>query len=167
MRRIYLIGFMGAGKTTVGRALAALLHWEFVDLDAEIEREQGITIREIFEKLGEPRFRQIERETLKTVSKRTDAVIAVGGGAYIDPENRAIADSAGLTVWLKVSFANAVSRVTIGGARPLFQDREKAERLYHDRLPFYRRARLHVSADGESPEAIAREIDALIAPYRS
>jgi shikimate kinase len=154
---------MGAGKSSVGRELAALLHWDLVDLDVEIERAERTTIRELFEKLGEPRFRQIEREMLTRVSVRNDAVIALGGGAYVDPENQAIVEASGLSVWLKVSFENAVSRVTMDGARPLFQDRAKAERLYRDRQACYQRAQLHVSTDNAPPEAVAREIDKLIA----
>jgi shikimate kinase len=166
VRRVYLVGFMGAGKSSVGRELASLLEWDLVDLDSEIEHAQGMSIREIFEKVGEPEFRKIERDTLKRVSRRTDTVIALGGGAYIDPENQAIAESAGVTVWLKVSFANALGRVTIGGARPLFNDPEKAKRLYQDRLASYRRAQVHISTDGAPPATVARMIKTLIGPFR-
>src|SRR5262245_29535587 len=137
---------MGAGKTSVGRELARLLGAPFIDLDSEIERTEGLAIREIFERMGEPRFREIERAALDRISALpTPAVVALGGGAYISAENRAITDASGTAVWLKVSFANVVSRVTINASRPLFQDLKMAERLYDDRLPFYRMASLHVS----------------------
>jgi shikimate kinase len=167
MLLVYLIGFMGAGKSSVGRRLAALLGWDFVDLDTEIELREGLQIRQIFEQFGEPRFREIERETLRRVAGRVRAVVSLGGGAYVDPENQSVADATGVTVWLKVSFENALGRVTIDGARPLFQDRERAERLYRDRLASYERARLHVSTDGELPDTIARQISALVKPYLS
>src|SRR5262245_17838885 len=121
---------MGAGKSSVGRELARLIGVEFMDLDHEIERTERRSIREIFEEFGEPRFRQIEREALERTARRhTGAVIALGGGAYVTEENRAIADSSGVVVWLKVSFENAQARVKMDASRPLSQDREKAGRL--------------------------------------
>ena len=158
---------MGAGKTSVGRELARLVGAEFMDLDREIERTERRSIREIFEEFGEPRFREIEREALKrTANRHAGAVIALGGGAYVSEENRAIADGAGVTVWLKVSFDNALARVKMDASRPLFQDREKAERLYRGRLPSYGAAQLHVSADSRSPFEIAREIAAALDSHR-
>jgi len=82
MHRIYLVGFMGAGKSTVGRELSLILHRPLMDLDAEIEKAEGITVREIFARFGEPRFRQIEREHLKRISEASPAIVALGGGAW-------------------------------------------------------------------------------------
>ena len=149
---------MGAGKTSVGHALSRRLGWSFVDLDAEIERHEKKTVREIFQTLGEAHFRGLEHERLEKLATRPNAVIALGGGAYIDPQNRELADSTGLTVWLKVSFATIRQRIKIDGTRPLFGDNIRAERLYEERLPAYSLARLHVSAEVNSPDRVAAEI---------
>ena len=156
--RVYLVGFMGAGKTTIGRALAAQLGWSFVDLDTEIERSQKMPVRDIFSKSGEAHFRRIEREQLKNLSGRPRVVIALGGGATVDPENRLIIDSTGPSVWLNVPFDTAARRVSMDGTRPLFKDPEHAERLYETRLPIYRLARIHVLADNRPPAEIAGEV---------
>ena len=156
--RIYLVGFMGAGKTSVGRSLAAQLGWAFVDLDAEIERSQKMTIRDIFQKSGEAHFRQIERENLKRLSARPRVVIALGGGATVDPDNRLVIDATGISVWLNVAFETAARRVSMDGTRPLFKDPEHAERLYQNRLPIYKLARIHVLDDNRPPADIAGEV---------
>ena len=156
--RVYLVGFMGAGKSTVGRALAAELGWSFVDLDTEIERSQNMPVRDIFSKSGETHFRRIEREQLKNLSERSRVVIALGGGATVDPENRFIIDSTGTSVWLNVPFDTAARRVSVDGTRPLFKDPEHAQRLYESRLPIYRLARIHVLADNRPPAEIAGEV---------
>ena len=149
---------MGAGKTTVGRRLAKKLGWKFIDLDEEIERREGRLIADIFKEEGESHFRDLERSCLKELSAARKTVIALGGGAFIDPSNRELAESSGLTVWLKVSFTKIAGRVRIDGSRPNFMDTEKAERLYHAREPHYACAKLHLSTDEGSPDSIAEEI---------
>jgi shikimate kinase len=158
MHRIYLVGFMGAGKSTVGRELSLILHRPLMDLDAEIEKAEGITVREIFARFGEPRFRQIEREHLKRISEASPAIVALGGGAYVDPENRRIVDDSGVTVWLDASFSTIRERVRPDGTRPLLADLEQARRLYAERLPSYKLARVHILTDNRLPDAIAQEI---------
>src|SRR5215510_2862563 len=111
---------MGAGKTTVGRRVAKKLGWKFIDLDEEIERREGRPIAEIFRHDGEPHFRDIERLCLLDLSTSRKAVIALGGGTFISPENREVAEKTGLTVWLKVSFDRVADRVKIDGSRPKF-----------------------------------------------
>ena len=149
---------MGAGKTTVGRRLAKKLGWKFIDLDEEIERREGRLIADIFKKEGEAHFRGLERSCLKDLSSARKTIIALGGGAFLDPVNQELAESSGLTVWLKVSFTKIADRVKIDGSRPNFMDREKAEHLYNERESHYARAKLHVSTDEESPDSIAEEI---------
>jgi len=149
---------MGAGKTAVGRRLANKLGWTFIDLDEEIERREGRPIADIFRQDGEPYFRNLERLCLKDLSSSMQAVIALGGGAFIDPENRELAETTGLTVWLKVSFSKLVDRVRIDGTRPKFADKVQAECLYQTREPFYGLAKLHVSTDEGTPESAAEEI---------
>ena len=158
MERIYLVGFMGAGKTRVGRELAFRLGWTFVDLDAEIEAAEKMPVRQIFSRHGEPHFRRLEREHLSRLSSLAHAVIALGGGAYVDRENRVLVDSTGVAVWLKVSFDNVARRVTMDGSRPLFADRAQAERLYQKRLPFYSLAGIHVVTDNREPAVIVEQI---------
>ena len=158
MHRIYLVGFMGAGKSTVGRELSLKLHCPFVDLDSEIEKAEAIPVREIFERFGEPRFRQIEREHLKRISEASPSVVALGGGAYVDSENRRIVDETGVAVWLDASFSAIRERVRPDGMRPLLADVEQARRLYAQRLPSYKLARIHILTDNRLPDAIAQEI---------
>ncbi len=156
--RIYLVGFMGSGKTTVGRRLAKKLGWKFIDLDEEIERYERRTVADIFRQDGEAYFRQLERHSLEQASSSKQSVIALGGGAFLDPENRGLAENTGLTVWLKVSFAKVGDRVKIDGTRPKLTSKEQAEGLYQSREPYYALAKLHVSTDDGTPETIAEEI---------
>jgi len=156
--RIYLIGFMGAGKSSVGRELAAKLGYAFVDLDTEIERSQKMPVQEIFRQWGEAKFRKLESEFLKQLSERPRVVIALGGGATIDSENQRVVDATGVTVWLRVAFETAASRVATDGTRPLFKDKAQARRLYESRLTNYELARIHVVADIGTPLQIAAEI---------
>ena len=149
---------MGAGKSTVGRRLAKKLGWKFLDLDAEIERREGRPIAEIFRQDGEPHFRNLERRYLKELSSSRKSVIALGGGTFIDPENRDLAEKTGLTVWLKVSFSKLVQRVRIDGTRPNFADSAQAERLYGTREPSYALAKVHISTEDGTPESAADEI---------
>ena len=159
--RIYLIGFMGAGKTSVGWRLAKKLGWKFIDLDEDIERQQGRAVADIFREDGEAAFRQIERACLKRLSSSANNekyVIALGGGTFLDPENRAIAESNGLTVWLKVSFSTIAGRVKIDGTRPKFTSKEQAESLHHSREAYYALAKLHISTEQGTPDTVADEI---------
>jgi shikimate kinase len=149
---------MGAGKSSVGRCLARKLGWKFLDLDEEIERREGRSIAEIFRNDGEPRFRDLERLCLKDISSFNKTVIALGGGTFIDPESRDLAEKTGLTVWLKVSFSRLVDRVRIDGTRPKFADRTQAKQLYETREPFYELAKVHVSTDDGTPDSAADEI---------
>jgi shikimate kinase len=156
--RIYLVGFMGAGKTTIGRHLARKLGWKFIDLDEQIERREGRKIAEIFRQDGEPHFRNLERLYLKEFSSSAKAVIALGGGAFIDPENRKLAQESGLTVWLRVSFPKVEERVKMDGTRPKFTDKAQVERLYRSREPFYALAKVHIFTDEGTPDSATDEI---------
>ena len=149
---------MGAGKSTVGRHLAQKLGWKFIDLDEEIERRERRSIAEIFRESGEPHFRKLEKLYLQEVSSARNAIIALGGGAFMDPLNRDLAGRTGLTVWLKVSFANAADRVKIDGTRPKFTDRDQAQKLHESREALYGLAKFHVATDTRTPESIAEEI---------
>jgi shikimate kinase len=163
--RVYLTGFMGSGKTAVGRELAERLGAPFVDLDEEIERRAGMTVREIFEQLGEPAFRGLEQEALRATGELPDVVVATGGGTVTFEANARWIRSNGVSVWLNPAFATIVAR--IGGLgkrdRPLFRDEVQALALYRERLPAYRRADLTVDVGpAERPEEIAARIVLMI-----
>jgi shikimate kinase len=158
VERIYLVGFMGAGKSTVGRELSLKLHWSFLDLDTEIEKAEKLAVREIFARFGEPHFRQLERDSLKRLSAARRTVIALGGGTFIDEGNRAIVNETGVSVWLKTAFATVKNRIRPDGSRPLMSDPVKAKQLYEARLPSYKLARIHVLTDNRLPGELAEEI---------
>jgi shikimate kinase len=167
--RIFLTGFMGSGKTTVGRLLAGRLGIPFVDLDGEIERRAGMTVREIFDRHGEPAFRSLEAEALAAAAALPDAVVATGGGTMAFEANFRLIRASGLSVWLHPPFAAIVTR--IGGAgksdRPLFRNETQALALYQERLPAYRRADVTVDVTaGEEPEEVAARIALLIGNRR-
>jgi len=156
--RIYLIGFMGAGKSTVGRELALQLQWPFFDLDLEIQKAEGMPVRAIFEQKGEPRFRELEAIHLNALSHIPNAVIALGGGAYIDPVNRELVEATGLSVWLDTPLSILQERVRPDGNRPLWASPEKVLRLYDQRQPTYQLARLRIPTENRLPDSIAEEI---------
>mgnify|MGYP003345853498 CR=1 FL=1 len=158
VERVYLVGFMGAGKSTVGRELSLKLKRPFFDLDAEIEKAEGQPVRAIFEQRGEAAFRALERAHLERMASGPAAIVALGGGAYIAAENRAVVESSGLSVWLDGSFAAIRRRIRPDGSRPLWRDLERARQLYDERRPSYQLARLHVLTDNRLPDAIADEI---------
>ena len=139
--RVYLVGFMGSGKTTVGQRLAARRNVPFVDLDAALESMTGHTIRETFESRGEQWFREREAELLKGTASLPEAVVALGGGTFVFPENAAFVKRHGVSFFLDVPFEVILER--LGGKtadRPLFTSIEEARALYQSRLPFYRMA---------------------------
>jgi shikimate kinase len=155
---IYLLGFMGSGKSTVGKLLAAALGWPFIDLDTFIEAGQGLSIREIFESSGEPVFRQIEHVALREAAKTEPAVVALGGGTFVQPANLDfIRETGGATIWLDCP--PEVLRLRCEGMnhRPLFRDAESFSQLLLERLPYYRLAEFRISTEGcEPPEVVER-----------
>ena len=158
-RKIWLVGFMGSGKTTIGRILAARLDRPFFDLDAEIERTSGKTVRAIFESEGEPEFRRRESVFVEGSLAIPAGVFATGGGTFAAEGNRSRILKDGLTVFLDPPFEALAARAPAKGDRPLFDDAAQARRLLEERLPFYRMARLSLSLSGaETPEDVADEV---------
>lgn len=156
---IYLIGFMGSGKSSVGASLAKELGWPFIDLDTTIEAGQGSSIREIFDRAGEPFFRQVEYAALAEVSKVEPAVIALGGGTFAQKSNFDFIRAKGaVTIWLDSPLEVLWQRCATMDNRPLFRDRETFAQLYAQRLAYYRQASLRISTEGRCPQEIAREI---------
>jgi shikimate kinase len=144
--KIYLVGFMAAGKSTVARALAARLRWRTEDIDDLIEKRERMTVAEIFAKHGEAHFRQVEREILRLLQPMRHVVIATGGGTFVDPENRAFINFDGISIWLDVPLADLIARIPLDGRRPLAADRAQLEQLYATRTDVYRLAHVRISA---------------------
>ncbi len=155
---IYLVGFMGAGKTSVGQRLAEILQWHFVDLDREIERRDGRPIREIFSAEGEPYFRRLESEELLRASGCRRTVVALGGGAFVDERNRELVAKTGTSVWLDAPMETLYPRCAEDPLRPLASSREEMERLLERRRPFYGFAAMRIEVAGLSIDEIARRI---------
>jgi shikimate kinase len=144
--KIYLVGFMTAGKTTVARALAARLAWRLFDLDSEIEARERLAVADIFSSRGEPYFRQLERETLARIMPIRHAVVATGGGTFVDPVNRAAILEDGCSIWLDVTFNEVVVRLPPDGRRPLAASRAEMEALFHARRTAYQLAHVRIDA---------------------
>jgi shikimate kinase len=156
--KIYLVGFMASGKSTLARALAARLGWQSEDVDDLIERRERKTIAEIFAQHGEPYFRAAEREILALIRPIRQIVVATGGGTFADPENRAAINVDGLSVWIDLPLADLIPRIPLDGRRPLAADRAALERLYATRVDAYRMAHCRVNASRASTPAIVDRI---------
>lgn len=163
MKRIVLMGFMGAGKTTVGKKLAEALSCEFIDTDEQIEKEQKRKISDIFEKDGEEAFRDMETELLKRLKEREGSfVLSIGGGMPVREENRALLQSIGMVVYLNTSKEEIIRRVSGNSNRPLLQGgalEEKVTALMKARENIYREtAHVVAETDGKNVEQLMREL---------
>ena len=141
MRKIYLVGFMGCGKSAIGRRLSYFLKMPYYDMDHEIVRQQGMSIPEIFEKFGEARFREIETEFLQNFRDEA-CIIATGGGVAVNEENRKIMRRTGLVFFLDARFDDIYMRIRNDKNRPIVQKSTERdlEELYNYRRKFYREA---------------------------
>lgn len=156
--KLYLVGFMAAGKTTVARAVACRLGWRADDIDELIEARERRTVADIFARSGEAYFRTVEREILRLVLPLRYSVVATGGGTFMDPENRAAINLDGVSVWLDVPLEELIARLPADGRRPLAADRAQLERLYAVRQASYAHAHLHIDARGAHPDDVAERI---------
>jgi shikimate kinase len=156
--KVYLVGFMSAGKTTLARVLAARLDWRAEDIDDRIEAREGRTIATIFAREGESYFREVERQVLVDLLPIRHAVVATGGGTFADPENRTLINRDGLSVWLDVTLETVVGRMPADGRRPLAADRARFEQLYDSRRAAYQQAHVHLDAGRGPVEALAEEL---------
>jgi shikimate kinase len=156
--KVYLVGFMGAGKSSVARALARRLDWRAVDVDEMIEQRERQPVASIFAKHGEPYFRAVERQVLLDQIPTRHLVVATGGGTCVDPQNRAVIRRDGLSVWLDVPIDRLIARVPADGRRPLAADRTEFERLYIARRTAYAQADYRVDAGHVRIPAIVEEL---------
>jgi shikimate kinase len=163
-RAIVLIGFMASGKTSVGRALSQSLGWHFHDLDDRIEAEEGRTVTQIFRDSGEHGFRQAERKALTTLLKELSSsspiVIALGGGAFVQPDIRQVLADAKLpVVWLDAPPEALSERCSSEPSqRPLARDLNQFRQLYEERRRHYTEAALHIDTSGKEVQTIAEEL---------
>jgi thiamine-phosphate diphosphorylase len=158
--RIYLVGFMGSGKTALGRRVSERLGIPFVDLDSEIERTSGLTIRALFDSLGEPAFRERESAFLEGTEALPAAVVSTGGGSFVSERNRGTMARLGTSVFLDVPFEAVRARLVGKTDRPLFTSVEQAVRLFAEREPFYRMAPVRVALTGR--ESIEESTDKVL-----
>lgn len=162
VQNVFLVGPMGAGKSAVGRQLARLLHMNFMDSDDEIESRTGVDIPFIFEKEGEEGFRKRETRVIDDLSKMEGLVLATGGGAVLDPQNRSVLGARGFVVYLYTTVEQQLARTQKGRERPLLENgdrREILDSLMLEREPLYRDiADLVVETDGRKVKAVANEI---------
>lgn len=156
--KIYLVGFMGAGKSTVGRALARRLGWQHADIDELIERREHMTVAEVFARKGEPYFRAAERAVLMDQLPLRHAIIATGGGTFVDPQNRAVINRDGASVWIDVPLDRLIARVPADGRRPLAADRTEFERLYLLRRTAYEQAQVRLDAGRSNVPGLVEQL---------
>lgn len=165
-RTVALVGMMGAGKSSVGRRLAAKLGVPFRDADAEIEAAAGCTIAEIFERFGESNFRDGERRVIARLLSEPPHVLATGGGAFIDPRTRAAIKSQAVSIWLRAPVELLVSRVRRRETRPLLRDGDPHEiitRLLAQREPVYAEADILLDSEEGPHSAVVERIIATLA----
>ena len=162
--RIYLIGFMGVGKSTVGKCLAEELNFEFIDTDELIEKDLGLSIFKIFEKLGEKEFRKLEKTILKKVSKKKNVVISTGGGLPCFNNNMQYINNHGVSVLIKMYWAEYFGKLSkLKKSRPLLNLKNKEDvirfvrELWLDRFPIYKQANHHIF-NNDTPEMVAKRI---------
>jgi shikimate kinase len=157
--KLYLVGFMGAGKTTVARALAKRTGWRAEDIDQRIEARERKTVASIFSQQGEPYFRNLERLALGELLPLRHVVVATGGGTFVEPDNRALMLADGAVAWLDLPLAQVIERVPADGRRPLAADRAQMELLFARRQLAYAHAHVRIDAARPVAEVVGRLLE--------
>lgn len=160
--RVVLVGFMGSGKSSVGRILSRRLGCRFEDLDGRIESRVGRRVADLFREEGEEAFRGLEREEARAVVGLGRCVVATGGGAFVDPDTRAILQEGAVTVWLRCDLDAIIGRIRPDGSRPLAGNRVIMRTLLAEREPSYRKADVTVDACSGTPREVADRIFGLL-----
>jgi shikimate kinase len=161
-RPIVLVGIMGAGKTTIGKRFAKHIAWHFIDSDEEIEKAAGCSISDIFSVYGEAIFRDLEKRVLERLLREKPAVIATGGGAWMQPELRALIKQHACSIWLKADLEVLVTRVSRRNTRPLLEQGDKRaimKKLMAERYPHYEQADITVNSSNGPHEKV---VDAMV-----
>ncbi|MBI3933930.1 MAG: shikimate kinase [Acidobacteria bacterium] len=163
VRTLFLVGFMGCGKTTVGKLLAQRMAWKFVDLDLLMEEAEGKTIAEIFARAGEAAFRRREQELLRRILQETPQpggrVVALGGGTFAQPANLELLQRAqAITIWLECPVEQLLMRCALMLNRPLFRDEASFRKLYEERLPYYQQATFTVHSGPGDPSEVVQQV---------
>ena len=157
--KLYLVGFMGAGKTSVARALGKRTGWRVEDIDQRIEAKEHRTVASIFSQQGEPYFRQLERLALGELLPLRHVVVATGGGTFVEPDNRALMLADGAVAWLDLPLAQVIERVPADGRRPLAADRMQMEQLFTRRQLAYAHAHVRIDAARPVAEVVGRLLE--------
>ena len=157
--KLYLVGFMGAGKTTVAKALGRRLGWRTEDVDARIEARERRSVSAIFVQEGEAYFRQAEREVLRELLPERNVIVAAGGGTFVDPDNRAMMLGDGAVAWLDLPLSRVIERLPPDGRRPLAADLVQMEQLYMRRRVAYADAHIRIDAGAPVDEVVERLLE--------
>jgi len=169
-RTIDLVGLMGAGKSAVGKRLADHLNLSFVDADHEIERAAGMSVSDIFAHHGEAAFRDGERKVIQRLMTPPAKVLATGGGAFMDPETRALLLSDAITIWLDADLETLLDRVSRRSHRPLLEKGNKREilaSLMEQRNPVYAQSAIRVKSTSETIDAMVRRVEEALVAYQT
>jgi shikimate kinase len=157
--KLYLIGFMGAGKSTTAVALGRRIGWRVEDIDSRIEARERRSVAAIFANEGEAYFRAVERQILRELLPERNVVIAAGGGTFVEPENRALMLADGAVAWLDIPLNCVIQRVPRDGRRPLAADLAQLEQLYLRRGVAYAEAHVRIDASRPTAEVVERLLD--------
>ena len=156
---LYLVGFMGAGKTTVARALGRRIGWRVEDIDTRIEARERRTVAAIFAKDGEGYFREAEKAMLHELQPERNLIVATGGGTFVDADNRTMMLADGAVAWLDAPLNRIIDRVPPDGRRPLAADREQMEQLFQRRQAAYAQAHTRIDASRPVDEVVERLLE--------
>ncbi len=157
--KLYLVGFMGAGKTTVARLVGRRVGWRVEDIDERIESRERQTVASIFAQKGEPYFREAERSILHELLPERNVIVATGGGTFVEADNRIAMLADGAVAWLDVPLTRILDRVPPDGRRPLAADREQMEQLFARRQVAYGQAHVRIDASRPIDEVVERLLE--------